>query len=199
MAKNTIGTRLDRDAVIEAACVAADRDGYEALSIAVVAADLDRHASSLYNHVDGLAGLRRAVTIRSLEELGQRLNRSVLGRGGVTGLRAVADAYRAYAVEHPGRFQAATTWQAQLARDDEMMQAVAPAGEAIHAVMASFDLAEPEVVHATRVFTCALVGFVQSAGTTFAAPPALDETFDRLIDLFVSALTRGEWLGGHGA
>lgn len=199
MAKNTVQSRIDRAMVIDAACVFADREGIDKLTLTAVAAELDRHATSLYNHVDSLDGLKRDVTLAAISELGDRLWRAVLGRAGVDGLRAIGETYRTYAAEHPGLFGAATTWHARVVRDDEMMAAVEPASEAIHAVMASFDLDPVEVRHASRVYSSALVGFVQTAGLAFTEPPSLDDTFDRLVALFVVGLESGSWLAAHEA
>jgi AcrR family transcriptional regulator len=199
MAKNTVESRLDRETVIQAACAFVDREGIDGLTLAALAAELDRHATSLYNHVDSLDGLKRDVTVRSIGELSDRLWRAVAGKAGVVGLRAIAETYRAYAAEHPGRFGAATTWHARMGRTDEMLAAVEPASEAIHAVLDSFELDPVEVRHASRVYSSALVGFVQTAGLTFTDPPSVDDTFDRLVDLFAVALTKGGWLGAHGA
>lgn len=194
VAKNSVVARLDRSAVLDAACDILDRDGFESLTLVTLASELDRHASSLYNHVEGLEGLRRDVTARSLEDLGARLWRAVLGKGGEEGLRAIADAYRVFALEHPGRFEAATAWQERLPRDERSLRLVQPAADAIHAVMASFDLDDTAVAHATRVFTSSVVGFIRAAGRTFDGPPPREETFDALIDLFVLGLTGGSWL-----
>src|SRR3954451_3662191 len=111
MAKQTRRTRLGREDVLLSALTIVDRDGFAALSLASLAVELDRHVSSLYNHVDGLDGLRRDITMRSLEELGSRIWRSALGRSGADALWAIAEAYRTYASECPGRFEAATTWR----------------------------------------------------------------------------------------
>ena len=54
---------LSRAAVVETAARLADRDGYDALTLGAVAADAGVRPPSLYNHVDGLAGLRRELGI----------------------------------------------------------------------------------------------------------------------------------------
>lgn len=191
-------TRLDRAKVLEAACVIVDREGFEGLSLTGLATELDRHVSSLYNHVEGLDGLRRDVTRLALGELGDRLWRSVLGKSGPDGLRALADAYRGFATDSPGKFYAATTWHERLPRS-EAGTVGRPAGDAIHAVMASFGLEGTAIVHATRSFATTMVGFITAAGRTFEGPPDRDDTFDALIDLFVRALTETEWLRGDPA
>ena len=50
---------VDRARVVEVAAKLADEVGLEALTLAQVAARLNVKLPSLYNHVDGLPGLRR--------------------------------------------------------------------------------------------------------------------------------------------
>lgn len=187
--KRAGSNRLDRNAVLEAACAIVDRDGFTGLTLAALAAQLDRHSSSLYNHVEGLDGLRHDVITKSLEELGERLWRAALGKSGEDGLRALAAAYRTYAVEHPGRFEAATSWRGEVPQREWSLGVAQPAGDAIRAVMVSFGLDEVAVAHATRVFASSVVGCIRAEGR---APD--DETFDALVDLFVFGLTGTPWL-----
>ncbi|HEX7097478.1 MAG TPA: WHG domain-containing protein [Acidimicrobiales bacterium] len=196
-AKKSPSARLDRAAVLEASRRIVNRDGFHELTIAALATELDRHASSLYNHVDGLEGLRRDVVVIALRELGQRLRDAVLGRGGAAGLRALADAYREFARTEPGLFEAATSWRKASVHVDELRDAAESAGQAIHAVMRSFGLEDDDVIHATRAFSGAVVGFIRAENQTYGDPgPNLDDTFNRLIDLFVLGLSGG-WPARH--
>jgi AcrR family transcriptional regulator len=199
--------RVDRAAVLEAACRVTDRDGMDGLTLASVAAELGLHSSSLYNHVDGLEGLRKSVTVAALEELSERLRDAVLGRGGAAGMRAIADAYRAYAAERPGRFRAATSWHLRCGWD-EVQDATDGGLRAIHAVISSFGLEGVALRHAARAYTSALIGFIQAADHAFTGPPSAEGTFDYLVSLFSDAFASGRWpssfdgrgtLDGHGA
>jgi AcrR family transcriptional regulator len=189
-------TRMDRTSVIEAACVLADKEGFGNLSLASLSASLGRHASSLYNHVDGLDGLRRDVTIQALRELSEELRAAVLGRGGPAGLRAIAGVYRSFAEQKPGRFEALSTWRHRTdVPDKEITSAFLPGVDAIHAVMTSFGLEGDGVDFATRAFVSAIVGFVQISVGAFYGPPSSDDTYEHLISLFETALSEGTWPG----
>lgn len=195
MAGNRSTERLDRASVIEAACALADKDGFENLSLASLSASLRRHASSLYNHVDGLDGLRRDVTIRSLQRLSEQLRNAVLGKGGPAGLRAIAEVYRSYAASQPGCFEALITWRRRTTdHDKEIAAAFTPGAEAIHAVVESFGLEGPAVDYATRAFVSSIVGFVQISGGVFYGPPSSEATFNHLVELFQMVLSEGTWL-----
>src|SRR5665213_3062886 len=106
--EKTSKVRLRRDAVILAAADIADREGLETLTLAGVAAAVDRHVTSLYTHVDSLTSLRRDVALLGATELGEALWVAALGRSGVDALDHVARAYRTYAVAHPCRYYAMT-------------------------------------------------------------------------------------------
>src|SRR4051794_12744931 len=73
---------LDRDAVVAAAIEIVDAEGMKALSLARLAQELGVRTPSLYSHVDGQRGLRRALWIATVDELGDVLRTSVLGRSG---------------------------------------------------------------------------------------------------------------------
>jgi hypothetical protein len=168
----------------------------EHLSLASLSASLGRHASSLYNHVDGLEGLRRDVTVQALRELSEALRGAVLGRGGPPGLRAIAEVYRTFAETKPGRFEALSTWRHRTdVPDKEITAAFLPGVDANHAVMTSFGLEGHGVDFATRAFVSALVGFVQISVGAFYGPPSSEDTFEHLISLFETALSEGSWPG----
>src|SRR5205085_6666242 len=90
--------------VVDAAVAVADAEGLEAVTLARVASALGVRPPSLYSHVDGVAGLRRAVSLRAAAALGHALADAAEGRDGPDGLRALAHAYRAFALTHPGLY-----------------------------------------------------------------------------------------------
>ena len=80
----------------------ADEVGYERLTLAEVARRFGVAVPSLYKHVAGLGAMHREVSVLAITELGEALAPAA-GVGGGEGLRAMAEAYRAYARSHPGR------------------------------------------------------------------------------------------------
>ena len=119
----------------------------------------------------------------------------MLGRGGPAGLRAIAEVYRSFAETKPGRFEALSTWRHRTdVPDKEITAAFLPGVDAIHAVMSSFGLEGDQVDFATRAFVSAIVGFVQISVGAFYGPPSSEDTFERLLTLFQTALSDGTWL-----
>ena len=97
-----IGLTLEQ--VVEAAAEIADRDGLGALSLASLASTLGVRSPSLYNHVDGLAGLRRQLSIHASRLLAVELADSIEGREATQALRAIAVQLRSFALRHPGLY-----------------------------------------------------------------------------------------------
>ena len=94
---------LDREQVVDAAVAIADADGLEAVTLARVAAELGVRSPSLYNHVDGHAGLLRGG--RGALDRASWRRRCAAPRPGASGddaIMAVAQAHRAYVARAPG-------------------------------------------------------------------------------------------------
>lgn len=94
---------LTKAKVVERAAALADERGYDALTLAVVAADFGVRVPSLYKHVDGLDGLRREISELAAVQLTDRLLPAVDGLSGADLLLAVVRCYREFVHRHPGR------------------------------------------------------------------------------------------------
>lgn len=178
---------LDRDAVIDAAAVLADESGADELTLAALAARLGVRSQSLYAHVDGLDGLRRALAVHAQWELAQRLGAAVMGRAGADALRALAGAYAGFAFERPGLYACAL----RAPVGDLELEASSDAASAPwRATLQSFGLSGAETEHYHRAIWAALHGFVtlRRAGLMTRAA-STDRSFTTMIDAFVGALT----------
>ena len=99
---------------------------------------------------------------------------------------ATADAYRAYARRHPGRY--AATQRAPSEGDEEMRAAAKGAVDVVLAILRGYGLEGDDAIHAARAVRSALHGFVAlEAGGGFGIPVDLDESYARM----VRALARG--------
>jgi AcrR family transcriptional regulator len=172
---------LDRDAVVAAATTLADADGLDAVTLARLAGELGVRPPSLYVHVRGLDDLRRQIGARGARELAGALQVAAAGRAGRDALEAVGDAYRAYALEHPGRYAALQRLPGGTASEDAT-DAASQVVDVVIAVLRGYGLEGQDAIHATRIVRSALHGFVtleQADG--FAIPLELDETFAQLL------------------
>ena len=172
------------------AAVVADEVGWEQLTLAAVAERLGVRLPSLYKHVDGLAGLRRDVTVLALGELGGAMSEATVGKAGPDALHAMATAYRAYGVAHPGRY--AATVRAPAPGDTEHAAGADAVLRVVLAVLAGYGLNGDDAIDATRALRAGLHGFVVlETGGGFGLPQDVDRSFRRLVAGLDSAL--GRW------
>lgn len=187
MATSRARPGLDAERVADAAVAIADAEGFDALTLARLAAELGVRTPSLYHHVAGLDGARRAVALRGMRELGTALRSAAVGRSGPDAVRSIADAYRAYALAHPGAYTA--TQRTDLAQDDELRAAFARTVEVVFAVLRHWEADEERLVHLVRVVRSALHGFVTlESGRGFGMDVPLDVSFEQLLAFQLAGL-----------
>ena len=180
---------LDSARVVEQAARIADAEGLDEVTLARVAQTLGVRAPSLYNHVDGLPGLRRLLTLRSLGELAEALRDAAVGRSGADALCAVGRAYRRFAIAHPGRY--AATVRAPDPADLELVAVAARAVEVLVVVLGAWGFSGEEVLHRVRVVRAALHGFITiEALGGFGLALDLDESFELVLDTLVAGVAQ---------
>jgi AcrR family transcriptional regulator len=180
---------LDQAAVVEAAARLVDEEGIDQLSLGRLAERLGIRTPSLYNHVAGLPGLKHDLALYSARELLDRLTRATIGKSRAEAIVALADAYRAYAREAPGRY--ALTLQAPDPGDEKLLALAQQILDVIQAVLASYRLSEEDAIHAIRSLRSIVHGFVSlEVGGGFKMPVDLDDSFHWLINLFIAGLER---------
>lgn len=138
----------------------ADEVGFERVTMSQVARRLGVKDASLYTHVRGLEDLRGRIALLAADEKTMRIAEATAGRAGRDALVAFADAWRAYAHEHPGRY---TATQTPMDIDPELA-AKAPgprrAVELTYGMLRGYGLAEPDLTDAVRLLRSTFHGFV---------------------------------------
>lgn len=179
------------DRVVEVAVALADRDGLDSLTLAAVAAELGIRAPSLYKHVEGLPALRRLLTVRAKEELAGVLRGAAVGRARADAIRAVALAYRDWAVAHPGRYAAAQA--APLPTDADDVAASEAVVGVVFDVLRGYDVGDDVLVDATRTLRAGLHGFVALEA---AGGYAMERRVDDSMAWWLGSLDRALASGG---
>lgn len=184
--------RLDQEAVLQAAEALVDRDGYDALTMTSLATELEARVSSLYNHVANLEDLRALIQVRAMRLLGDHVRKAAMGHAGLTGLRALSHALRAFARTHPQRYAALT----RPPIDREAFYAAAlEAIEALAVMVRSAGLPDDRLLQSAMALFASLHGFVslEVAGYfgdlsgTSAESLDLDLVYEQVIDGAVTA------------
>jgi AcrR family transcriptional regulator len=179
---------LNTDRVVAAAADLADEAGPDHLTLAALAARLGVRQPSLYKHVVSLDSLHQLIAQRAKAEFADVLGRVAIGRARDDALVAMAYAWRAWARDHPGRYQIG---QRAPAPGDADHLAVADRVVAfMTAVMAGYGLDGDDAIDAVRAYRSALHGFVSlEASGGFGMPVSVDRSFGRLVYALVRAIS----------
>ena len=187
--------KLSRDGIVEGALTFLDREGWDSLTINALATQLGTKGPSLYNHVDSLEDLRRAVRVRVIDDIITMLNRVGEGRARDDAILVMAAAYRSYAHHHPGRYSAFT--RMPLGGDDpEYAAATRGAAAPVIAVLASYGLGGDKAFHAALEFWSAMHGFVLLEMTGVMDDIDTDVVFSEMVLRLAASLDRRTAAGG---
>lgn len=179
---------LTVDDIARAATAIADRDGLGAATLTAVATELGIKTPSLYNHVDGLAGLRRLVAIHGSEILLDEFRTAKGELEGREALRALSYADRDFAVRHPGLYDSflpAPTPE----EDEELYNSLAEPAFFVAYVLLDMGIPQSEAIHLIRAMRALLHGFLDlEANQGFGMPTAIDASFEAAVELILDGI-----------
>ncbi|KOG51230.1 TetR family transcriptional regulator [Streptomyces griseoflavus] len=172
---------LTAERLTRAGAELADEVGFDQVTVSALARRFDVKVASLYSHVKNSHDLKTRIALLALEELADRAADALAGRAGKDALTALANVYRDYAREHPGRYAAA-----QLRLDPATAAASAGVRHAqmTRALLRGYNLSEPDQTHAVRLLGSVFHGYVSlelGGGFSHSAPDT-QETWTRVLD-----------------
>ncbi|MDA0634568.1 WHG domain-containing protein [Nonomuraea sp. MCN248] len=182
---------LTTDRVTLAGAELADEVGLDHVTMSAVARRLGVRDASLYAHVRGLEDLRGRIALLAADEKTIRIAEATAGRAGKDALTAFANAWRAYAHAHPGRYSATQL----TARPDPGPAGRAPgplrAVDLTSSMLRAYALDEPDLTDAARLVRSTLHGFVSlEAAGGFAHPRPAEDSWTRCLDALHAVLER---------
>jgi AcrR family transcriptional regulator len=178
---------LDAAVILQATVEIADTHGYEGVTLAMLAQKLGVRSPSLYNHVNGLPGLRSKLAVYAVKQLTEKLASAVADRTGDEAVRALADAYVAFARSHPGIYEA--TLRAPDPQDGDLEQAAGMLVDLVVHALRGYGLEEEAAIHTVRGLRSLLHGFVSLERVGgFGIPLKLDDSLHMLIETFLAGI-----------
>lgn len=166
----------------------ADESGFDSVTVAEVARRLGVKTASLYSHVDSSADLSRHITLLALTELADRVAEATVGRSRKDALAGLANAYRDYAREHPGRFAATLA-----TLDSKTARASAGPRHArlTESVLSGYGLDPDAHVHAIRLLGSTVRGFItlEASGSFAHSMPDSADSWVHIIDALDTLLS----------
>ncbi|KAA0021657.1 TetR/AcrR family transcriptional regulator [Antrihabitans cavernicola] len=180
--------------LVTAAGDLADRIGFDNVTIAALARGFGIKDASIYSHIKNLHDLRVQVALSAAQDFADRIGAAVAGRSGKDALVAFADAYREFAVHHPGRY-AATQMQLD-ATTAESSPAYRRILDTTYALFHGYGLTEPDLTDAVRLLRSFFHGFAAlEASGGFGHPRGLATSWQR--DLDALDFTLRHWSSTH--
>ncbi|CAM5586157.1 Transcriptional regulator OS=Streptomyces glaucescens OX=1907 GN=SGLAU_26450 PE=4 SV=1 [Streptomyces glaucescens] len=179
---------LTADRLVTAAVELADEAGFDNVTLSALARRFGVEGREPVLARPEPSDLRTRMALRAGGELIDRIAAAVAGRAGKDALAAFAGAYRAYALEHPGRYAATQI------RIDNLSVADSPAlrrtAEITYGMLRAYGLDEPDLTDAVRLLRATFHGYcVVKAGSGFGAPRDVQPSWNRAVDALHTALT----------
>jgi len=141
----------------------------------------------LTDKVTTLPEMRRILAVKGLVGLRRRVESEVTGKSGPAALRAVADAMRSYALEHPGL--SAATFRTATTDSPEWRQATLELTKIVFGVFAEVGLDGEPAQQVLRMLRSLVRGFVlNEMAASFLEPLDYGESFKLAMDSFMLGL-----------
>jgi AcrR family transcriptional regulator len=182
----------------EAGAELADEAGFDSVTMSELARRFGVKAASLYAHIVNSEELKVRIAVLALDELADRGEAAIAGRSGRDALAALANVYRDYATEHPGRY--AATRQPlgpDAGGDPAVLDSAVRAGtrhtRMTRAILRGYDVPEAEQTHAVRLLGSVFHGFVslELGGAFGRSTPDSAESWQRILGVLDHLL--GNW------
>ena len=169
---------LSRTTIIEMAADIADERGIADVTLKVLAAELGVKPPSLYKHFNGgLDELNKELMLYGWHLLESKITKVAIGRAKDDAITAICYAYRNFAAEHKGLFEAIQWYN--MYQSEEHLQATQGMVSVFFQVLDSYELNEKQKVHIVRMFRGFLQGFssIESHGG-YGNPLSINDSFD---------------------
>jgi AcrR family transcriptional regulator len=187
--EHTVAPRqgIDPNIIIQAAIQLADEHGLEQISLAMLAAKLGIKTPSLYNHIAGLPGLRKQLTLYGIQQLKERGMQAVLGKSGDEAVIAFCLDYVAFARLHPGLYEAVVLVNQQ--SDPEISAASKELVTNLLRILDAYKLEEKDALHRIRAIRSMVHGFATlEANGGFALKLDRDESLLLMLQTYLAGL-----------
>lgn len=178
---------LELTEILGAAAELADEFGMQEVTLANLAKKLGIRPPSLYNHFDGLGGLRKKMAIYGLDQLYEDLAQSAIGVSGDEAVLTISKAYVEFTRKHPGMYEA--TLMAPDMDDEDVQHAGSKIVDLTVRVLQTYRLEGDTALHAVRGIRSILHGFStleQRGGFKMALD--LNESLEIIIKAFIHGM-----------
>jgi AcrR family transcriptional regulator len=176
---------IDKTIILETATQLADADGLEQVTLAALAQRLGIKTPSLYNHIDGMNGLRKELALYGIRKLNEEITQASVGKAGDKALLSMGTAYVSFVRKHPGLYEATLPSSVDL----DVQAAGNTLIMLLLRVLEEYNLEEEDALHIVRGFRSLVHGFasLEHKGG-FGLSLDRDESLRRLLETYLQGL-----------
>lgn len=179
------GLKLDK--VVDTAIRIANKNGLDNLTLGRVAEEVGVKTPSLYEYVEGLAGLQQAIRLRGFQTMGYVISRATVGKSRDDAIMALAFEMRKFVRQHPALYE--STVLTAVSDTKKIREAAEEVLTMLNSVLASYGIVGKEAIHAARYLRSLLHGFHSlELAKGFGLNVDLDESYDRLVETLTEDL-----------
>lgn len=180
---------LDKQVIIQMAAQIADTEGYDQITLARLAKQLDIKSPSLYNHIQGLSDLRKELALFAIQKLKDRLIHAVAGRSHNEAIIALGSEYVNFVREHAGLYEA--TLAAPEQNDSDIERDSEEIVNLILRIIEPYELQKKEAIHVVRGLRSIVHGFASlELKKGFNMQIDRQESLKRVLEIFMDGVKR---------
>lgn len=179
--------RLNKLTVIKAAADLADREGFEKVTLSAVADKLKVRTPSLYNHVEGLPGLKKELACYAIKQMKEEMVKAAIGRSGREALFAIGISYVSFARRCPGLYKA--TMGAPDPKDLDIQKAEEETVSLLLRVLEGSGLDQKSALHRVRGLRSMVHGFASlELNQGFSMDLDRDESLRDMLNTYLAGI-----------
>lgn len=173
--------------ILEAAAELADQEGVHGLTLASISKKLNVRPPSLYNHIEGLGGIRTELAVWGLTSLYEEMAISIQGAQKDEAVCNMARAYIDFAKKRPGLY--AATLLKPAGEDKRIEEAGGQIVNLALSVLKPYDLDSVSAIHAVRGLRSIMHGFAALMhNRAFGLPYDIEDSLEMAICAFLAGL-----------
>lgn len=176
---------IDLQTILQTAVKLANANGLANVTLASLAHELGIKTPSLYNHIEGMHGLRKELALYGMKQLYDSMVQASVGKAGDKAVLSIGLAYVSFARSNPGLYEA--TLSASV--DPDLQSAGETIIKLLLRVLEEYNLTDEDAYHMIRGIRSLLHGFasLEHVGG-FGMSLDHDESLQRLMKTYLNGL-----------
>lgn len=183
---------LNKEIIVESATEIIENVGVQHFSMRRLAEKLGVKTASLYTHIESMEALFTEIGLAALEQQKVCLMSAIGEKHGDAAVKAVAESYREFAVEHMELYR--LIMQMPSGSDVVLKEAAAVTAEPFMKVLDDYRISDSRKMHWQRVLRGIMHGFIseEQLGYFSHYPVSMSESYEIAVNCVINGLHKEE-------